>query len=191
MRALRGYIDGYVSPVRVLAERLQKEMRAYPTIGVVRSAVAEAVSKADADRMHPVLEAWTAKCELELERRVNARVESALSALRQPADGAPGKDGVDGKDGADVEDFNLAVSGRVVTVSMTIGGDVVSREIKIAAAHDAGVYKSGSSYDEGAIVTFSGSAFIASRDVTSTERPESSTGWRLLVKRGRDGKDAV
>lgn len=90
---------------------------------------------------------------------------------------------------ATIDDFELAMEDRTLTISMSIGGRMVSKSVHVPLPYDAGVYKSGQAYDKGAMVTFSGSAFIASRDASSTEKPEASSAWRLLVKRGRDGKD--
>jgi hypothetical protein len=138
------------------------------------------------DDIRPHMEAEAARNALDLERHAQEKVERGISAgidlavakLRQP------------EDGASIEDFDVALNDRDLTVSMTIGGRVVSKTIRIPTAHDAGVYKSGNAYEQGAIVTFSGSAFIATRSAAPTEKPEASSAWRLLVKRGRDGKDA-
>ena len=51
-----------------------------------------------------------------------------------------------------------------------------------------GVYVSGKTYDVGDLVTDHGSLFYCC--TTTTARPESSPDWKLMVKRGRDGKDA-
>lgn len=54
---------------------------------------------------------------------------------------------------------------------------------------DCGVWKQGMSYGVGAVVTDHGSAFVAKR-VNMTRPFEGNDGdWRLLVKRGRDGKN--
>jgi hypothetical protein len=51
-----------------------------------------------------------------------------------------------------------------------------------------GVHVAGKTYDAGTIVTAGGSAFHCERETTAT--PGSSHDWTLMVKRGRDGKDA-
>jgi hypothetical protein len=53
---------------------------------------------------------------------------------------------------------------------------------------DCGVWCDGR-FASGSLVTFKGSAFIAQCDTSA--KPEESRDWRLAVKRGRDGKDAV
>jgi hypothetical protein len=52
----------------------------------------------------------------------------------------------------------------------------------------AGVYVSGKTYDPSDLVTDHGSLFYCNR--TTTGRPGHSPDWKLMVKRGQDGKDA-
>lgn len=236
LRALMKYIERSNAPTAARLDQLQREMRAYPTMGHVQAVVKEEFAKVQILKgedgksvtlqdVMPLLESWMAKCEIEAERRAQAKVDAALLVLQERMAQIPTQDSIDsrfdahlarfeidmdrrnqeiiaravaslrqpedGKDGASIEDFDLSVDGRIVTVTMRIGGRIVSKQVKIAAAHDAGVYKAGQAYDEGAIVTFGGSAFIAGRDAEGSEKPEASSAWRLLVKRGRDGKDAV
>jgi len=51
-----------------------------------------------------------------------------------------------------------------------------------------GVYVSGKTYDVGDLVTDHGSLFYCAR--TTVGRPSQSPDWKLMVKRGQDGKDA-
>ena len=53
---------------------------------------------------------------------------------------------------------------------------------------DADVHRSGQSYEAGDVVTHSGSYWVARAGTSAT--PGASPDWRLVVKRGRDGKDA-
>jgi len=52
----------------------------------------------------------------------------------------------------------------------------------------AGVYVAGKTYDPSDLVTDHGSLFYCGR--TTTARPGASPDWKLMVKRGQDGKDA-
>lgn len=52
----------------------------------------------------------------------------------------------------------------------------------------AGVYVAGKTYDPSDLVTDHGSLFYCQR--TTTARPGASPDWKLMVKRGQDGKDA-
>jgi DNA-binding transcriptional MerR regulator len=54
--------------------------------------------------------------------------------------------------------------------------------------HDAGVYEAGTAYAKGAAVSHSGSYWVAKADTVA--RPGESTQWRLIVKKGSNGKDA-
>lgn len=113
------------------------------------------------------------------------------------APGAPGRDGVDGKDGAPglngkdglgFDDLSVEFDGeRTVVLKFTREDQVKEFPIVIPAVLDRGVWKEGS-YSRGDGVTWGGSFFIAQRDTDA--KPETTdSGWRLAIKRGRDGKD--
>lgn len=105
--------------------------------------------------------------------------------------GADGKDGADGRDGADglgPEDLGFQYDG-VRTLSFVFQrGDVAkSFDVSLPIVIDRGVYREGQSYAKGDAVTWGGSLWIAQDDTSA--KPDAG-GWRLAVKRGRDGKDA-
>lgn len=52
-----------------------------------------------------------------------------------------------------------------------------------------GVYVDGRSYDRGELVTYAGSTWHCN-EPTTTKPGDGSKAWVLMVKRGRDGKDA-
>jgi hypothetical protein len=56
--------------------------------------------------------------------------------------------------------------------------------------HDAGVHHAGVTYDEGAIVTFNGSAWICSIAHVAKGNEIDHQCFRLFVKSGRNGRDA-
>jgi hypothetical protein len=59
------------------------------------------------------------------------------------------------------------------------------------ALKDAGVWRADGVYDIGAVVTDHGSAWVCKlHHCQSRPGGDGGVGWRLLVKRGRDGKDA-
>lgn len=111
-------------------------------------------------------------------------------------DGAPGlqgKEGAAGKDGRDgfsLDDFGaeLKDGGRILVLSLRAGERTVSRELKMPTMIHRGVYRAGE-YQEGDCVTFAGSTWHAVQD-TKEAPGGKSTHWRLIVKRGADGKDA-
>ncbi len=55
---------------------------------------------------------------------------------------------------------------------------------------DAGVWSDEKSYKNGNGVTYDGSFWIVKRDTQPGEKPGASSGFRLCVKRGKDGRDA-
>ena len=54
---------------------------------------------------------------------------------------------------------------------------------------DAGVFRSGGSYERWDFATYGGSGWIAQVDTKAT--PGTNSDWRLAVKKGRDGKDGA
>lgn len=113
--------------------------------------------------------------------------------------GKDGRDGVDGKSGADGKDgipfsvddigMSLMEDGRTVRMAFSKGDTEYAFQIPFPVVVDRGVYSEGKEYEEGDGVTWGGSYWIAQR--ATTAKPDSGdSGWRLAVKRGRDGKDA-
>jgi hypothetical protein len=97
---------------------------------------------------------------------------------------------VRGTDGVSIEDLTLTTDdgGRTFAVRLTAKGRDIERRIKTAIVIDRGVWRPGA-YDAGDAVTLKGSWWVASRE--TQERPgDDKSGWRLAVKRGRDGRGA-
>lgn len=109
-------------------------------------------------------------------------------------DGFNGKDGAPGKDGRDGLGFDdLQPIEDTLRYGLRFSrGDQV-KELwwtkPTLADFDTGIWKEGTAYTRGSMVTYSGSAFIARADTSA--KPETSQDWRLFVKRGRDGKDGA
>lgn len=72
--------------------------------------------------------------------------------------------------------------------AMLTSGTKTIAKARIPVPMDCGVYRAGQAYEKGDIVSYGGSSWIAQRDTQS--KPETDDSWRLMVKRGRDGKDA-
>lgn len=121
------------------------------------------------------------------------------------ADGVPGKDGRDGRDGKDGrdgitrEEFDLALAAaeargaELAIASIQLSDDgrtlkVGEREYHLPFPVDAGTYQTGACYRKGDVVSWGGSAWIAGNETSATPG-EGKTEWRLMVKRGRDGRD--
>ena len=108
-------------------------------------------------------------------------------------DGDPGRDGV-GKDGADglgFEDMDERLEDEGRTIVRTYRRGDVTKEFRFSlpVVLDRGVYKDAQTYQAGDGVTWAGSFWIAQKETSA--KPEGGDGWRLAVKRGRDGKDGV
>jgi integrin beta 3 len=134
------------------------------------------------------LDAELATWALGFERRAQDVLQRAIDKIPAPKDGRDGQNGKDGRDGLGVEDFDIALDGRDLTVTITRGEFTKSRTIRIPALLDAGVFRDGTAYEKGDCVSFGGSAWIAQKDAPEG-KPGVSSDWRLAVKKGRDGKD--
>jgi hypothetical protein len=99
-------------------------------------------------------------------------------------DGDPGKDG---RDGFGFEDIDLLDTDEGVILRFMRGGDV--KDFRLPIIVDRGVYKEGQTYRPGDGVTWGGSFWICQEE--TAEKPDSGKGFRLAVKKGRDGRDGV
>lgn len=107
---------------------------------------------------------------------------------RDGADGAPGAKGADGRDGIDglgFDDLDLIEDERGLHLRFIRG--TVIKEFVLPVVIDRGVWREGP-YVKGSGTSWAGSFWIAQRD-TSAKPDTPDSGWRLAVKRGRDGKD--
>lgn len=92
-----------------------------------------------------------------------------------------------------IADLRIEQDGRQFTlVAKTSSGEEVSKSVKVAALVDRGVFKMDEPYEAGDGVTWGGSFFIAQKDAPGGRPGEPGCdGWRLAVKRGRDGAKGV
>jgi integrin beta 3 len=99
-----------------------------------------------------------------------------------------GEQGRPGRDGMQLEDFELEAKdgGRFLALVLKRGDTVVRREIRTDMMIERGIWTEGA-YLKGDCVTYAGSMFVAECD--TSDKPERGKGWRLAIKRGRDGKD--
>jgi len=67
------------------------------------------------------------------------------------------------------------------------GAKIVERSFSLPVMLDRGVFSEGKEYAAGDVVSFGGSMWVAQKE--TGERPGTGDGWRLSVKKGRDGKD--
>lgn len=118
-------------------------------------------------------------------------------------DGADGIDGRDGLDGAGIAEAFIGRDGELVLTytdgriknlgagfARDLNADAIRGMVSAAAADLwKGVWEA-REYQRGDWATYGGSLFVAVADVTAKDQPAASEGWRLALKRGRDGKDA-
>lgn len=103
------------------------------------------------------------------------------------ADGLSGKDGPNGRDGFGFDDMDLVETDEGFVLRFSREG--VAKDFRIPVPVDRGTFKDGQSYRKGDGVSFGGSFWIAQED--TADKPETGKGWRLAVKRGRDGRDGA
>ena len=104
-------------------------------------------------------------------------------------DGENGLPGKDGSDGIGFDDLSVDYDGeKTVTLRFTKGEKVKEFPLVLPVVIDRGVFSEGKTYSPGDGVTWGGSFWIAQEE--TGEKPDTAKGWRLAVKKGRDGKDA-
>jgi integrin beta 3 len=158
--------------------------------------------KGDAPSTEEVAAAITKACDALLPAMVSKHMESLMpeivtrASLLVPAgrDGLPGRPGTPGEPGRD----GISVAGielrpidkrtHMLILKSSDGGHY-EMPVKLGPVlQDAGVHRPGASYEAGDCVTHGGSYWVAKADTAET--PGKSDDWRMVVKRGRDGKDA-
>ncbi|PQZ30927.1 hypothetical protein CQZ93_13095 [Ochrobactrum vermis] len=99
-----------------------------------------------------------------------------------------GDDGKPGADGLGFDDLSVEYDGeKTVTVKFVRGQQSKEFPLVLPVVIDRGVFSEGKTYEPGDGVTWAGSFWIAQE--ATTDKPDSAKGWRLAVKKGRDGKD--
>lgn len=95
-----------------------------------------------------------------------------------------------GEAGFGLDHFDVEpVDHRTVRLSFTQGDQRFEADLKFPVTIYRDVFKQGESYDPGDAVTWGGSLWIAQR-ATDAKPDSPDSGWKLAVKKGRDGKDA-
>lgn len=101
--------------------------------------------------------------------------------------GKDGKDGEPGRDGLGFDDMRMEE--REDGCYLVFERGEIVKDFRLPVVIDCGVYSAGKVYRKGNGVTWAGSFWIAQED--TSEKPDTGKGWRLAVKKGRDGKDGV
>lgn len=93
-------------------------------------------------------------------------------------------------DGVDAVEIEMSGDREITIKTRMSSGREVSKSFSVPVVLDRGVFKDGTAYKAGDGVTWAGSFWIAQRD--TSEKPDmADSGFRLAVKRGRDGKEAM
>ena len=103
---------------------------------------------------------------------------------RDGIDGQKGLDGADGRDGLGFEDVDFVYDDTGRAIAQFQRGDVV-KSIPLPGFVDRGIFREGEKYVRGDATTFGGNLWLAQEP--TTEKPGEGKGWRLAVKKGRDG----
>lgn len=103
--------------------------------------------------------------------------------------GADGRDGTDGRDGLGLDQLEVEQEGRTVVIrARGAGRELEVGRVTFPTLEYRGVFAQGQEYDAGDCVTWGGSVWHCM--AKTGEKPgDGSSAWRLMVKRGRDGKD--
>lgn len=126
------------------------------------------------------VERVAAKWQLEFERRASDKHDKFMSALPKAKDGIDGL----GFDDVKVEYDNE----RALDIVFERDGAERRFTIKLPVPIYREVFKPGTSYEHHDQVTYAGSTWHALK-ATDARPGDGNEDWRLVVKRGRDGKD--
>lgn len=104
--------------------------------------------------------------------------------------GKPGEPGTPGLDGVSMSHFDTEMKDERTIVFKFVRDDsiVEMHEFSFPVLIDRGVWSDGKTYVKGDCCTWGGSLWICQRE-TSAKPDSPDSGWRLAVKKGRDGKD--
>jgi integrin beta 3 len=130
---------------------------------------------------------------------IQGEIERQVKAIPAPKDG---RDGIDGKDGSGIEDAFIGRDGELILVfdkgrtknlgagfAKDINADAIAELIaKSFEDWHQGTWEPGRRYKAAKLTTYGGSIFLSR--VETDEQPTKSDDWVLILKRGRDGKDA-
>jgi hypothetical protein len=104
-----------------------------------------------------------------------------------------GKDGERGQDGRTftLDDFDVeAIDERTIRLGFTGGAEKHTFELSFPVLIGRGIWSAEEDYDRGDVTQWGGSAWEAVEPEKGVKPDLSSGGWRILAKRGRDGKAA-
>jgi integrin beta 3 len=140
------------------------------------------------DEVVEKLDSMQATWALDFERRAMELFHNVVSKMQAPRDG---KDGRDGVDGLGFDDLTMEYDGeRTVKFVFARGEQRKEFPMRVPAIIHRGIYKKDAKYEDGDLVTWGGSMWLAKSE-TEGKQPGTHASWQLVVKHGRDGKDAT
>lgn len=107
-------------------------------------------------------------------------------------EGPQGAAGAPGADGLGFDDLDVSYDGdRTITLAFERGGGVYSKAfpIELPIMRYRGAWATGTDYRLGDVVMHGGSAWHCSVAQTTVQPLDDRDEWRLMVRRGRDGRD--
>lgn len=194
---VRGFVEREIAPLRAenasLKERIATlEARPAPEKGDKGEPGQDGKDGANGVDGQPGTDGRGVK-ELLIDRDGNlvATMDDGKMKSLGPVIGKDGEPGQDGKDGLGFDDMDVAVldDDRTIELSFRRGEEEKAFTLKWPTVIYREVFKAGETYQPGDAVTWGGSLWIAEKE-TDTKPDTAESGWKLAVKRGRDGKDA-
>src|SRR5690606_27860662 len=104
-----------------------------------------------------------------------------------PKDGRDGRDGKDGRDGVASKDELSALVREAVDTR--VEQRIAEEKASWPRMEYREVWRDGEHYLLGNVVTWKGAAWHC-QETGTKDRPGEGPGWVLMVKKGRDGRDA-
>ena len=122
------------------------------------------------------------------DRQVLGQVRERIAAVE--ATSLQGPPGPPGPPGVGLDDYQADFDGeRTLTLTLKSAAGAKTIPMVFPVPLYVGIFRPGTNYRAGDMVTWEGSSWLC-REPTSATPGEGATPWRLVVKRGRDGKDA-
>lgn len=115
------------------------------------------------------------------------REKVAALEVRAPVPGPPG---APGQDGVGFDDLSVEYDGdRTIALSFSRNGTTKAFPIALPFLKFQDVYQAGRSYVVGDVVLWGGNLWHC-KAATSVRPGDAAPQWQLIVRRGRDGRDA-
>ena len=105
-------------------------------------------------------------------------------------DGKHGRDGLDGKDGLGFDDLAVTHDGeREIAVTFQRGDQAKRFPVVLPSQIHRGIWKADTRYRYQDVTTWAGSQWVCMAADTTGKPGDGESGWVLVVKHGRDGRD--